>query len=126
MPLIPHWSVLNTAQEIVSGDDCKAADGRGLSWSSPRWPDLAGATLTMVVGHHTLQPLSGSLPVTWTGAVPSSPSSPFTVFLDVAAAQTGVLTAGTYYYTLAAVLPSGDKITLAVGNLTVQAPPTTS
>lgn len=119
----PHWLPLTTHLEIVAGDDCKVADGRGLIWSSPSWPDMANATLTMTVGQH--QPvLSGVLPVTWTGTVGSAPS-PSSISLDVTSAQTGVLPADMYDYTLVATLPSGDRITVAVGKLTVQASPTT-
>lgn len=119
--VFPHWLPLTTHLEIVAGDDCKVADGRGLIWSSPSWPNLAGASLTMTVGHSTLT-LSGLLPVTWTGTVGSAPS-PSSISLDVTSVQTGVLPPTMYDYTLLATLPSGDRITVAVGQLTVQASP---
>jgi hypothetical protein len=121
---LPHWLPLTTHLEIVAGDDCKAADGRALLWTSPSWPNLAGATLTMVIGHNQ-PPLGEILPVTWSGAVSASPDSPSSIFLEVTSAQTGVFAAGMYDYTLQATLTSGDQVTVAVGKLTVQASPTT-
>lgn len=119
MPTAP----LNSHQQIVAGDDFKAADGRALTWTSALWPNVAGATLKMVVGHD--QPnVWGNLPVTWTGTVSASATgSPVTVSLDVTAAQTVTLPAGEYDYTLEATLADTDVVTLAVGKLTVLAPP---
>lgn len=117
-------SPITTHQQVVAGDDYKAADGRALSWSSGMWPDLASATLSMVVGHSQYN-LYGNLPVTWTGTVPASPDAPTTVSLDVAAAQTAALVQDEYDYMLHAVLSDGDVITLAIGKLTVQANPGT-
>ena len=122
--ILPHWSVLTTHQEIVAGDDCKAVDGRALIWSSPSWPNLAGATLAMVIGHDQYN-LYGNLPVTWAGAVSSLYPSPSSIYLEATAAQTIVLPGGMYDYTLTATLPSGDRVTIAVGQLTVQATPGT-
>lgn len=113
---------LHIHQEIVAGDDYKAADGRALSWSSTSWPDLAGATLTMVTGH-TQQNLYGNLPVTWTGSVPASPASPTEISLDVTSAETSNFAADEYDYQLTATLADGDKVTIALGKLTVQAAP---
>lgn len=114
-----HWLPLTTHLEIVAGDDCKIADGRGLIWTSSSWPNLADAALTMTVGHN---PPRGPLPVVWTGTVDSNPS-PSSIHLDVTSVQTGVLLPTMYDYTLLATLPSGDKVTVAVGQLTVQASP---
>jgi hypothetical protein len=109
--------------EITAGDDAKAADGRALSWGpSQTWPDLAGASLKMVVGHFQFN-LYGNLPVTWTGTVPASPDSPSTVSLDVAAAQSASLPQDEYDYMLTATLSDGDTVTLATGKLTVLAAP---
>jgi hypothetical protein len=121
---VGHWLPLTTHLELVAGDDCKVADGRGLAWTSPSWPDLSGATLTMVIGHDR-PPLGEVLPVTWTGTVPASPPSPSSIFLEVTSAQTGVFASGMYDYTLQATLTNGDLVTVAVGKLTVQASPTT-
>jgi hypothetical protein len=84
---------------------------------------MAGATLTMLVGHDK-PPLGQILPVTWTGVVGHTPS-PSSISLDVTAAQTGVLSPGLYDYTLTATLTDGDTVTVAVGKLTVQGSPTT-
>jgi hypothetical protein len=116
-PLVIH-------QNVIAGDDYRAEDGRPLSWPSGVFPDLAGATLSMVVGHNQYN-LYGNLPVTWTGTVPSSPDAPPTVSLDVTAAETIVLVQGEYDYTLTATLADGDKVTIALGKLTVQATPGT-
>jgi len=120
-------SPLNTHQQIVAGDDYKAADGRALTWTSgpvQTWPDLAGATLTMVVGEH--QPnLLPFLPATFTGTVPGTPAAPTTVSLDITAAQTSNIPSSEYDYQLVATLTNGDKITLAYGHLTVLAAPGT-
>lgn len=112
---------LESHQQIVSGDDCKAVDGRALTWTSgpvQPWPNLAGATLSMVIGHN--QPgIYGSLPQTWTETLPGSPASPTTVSLDVTATQTALLLGGIYDYMLSATLVNGDVVTLAYGKLTV-------
>lgn len=110
--------IVNTHLEFVQGDDRKARDGRALTWSSPTWPNVAGATLTMIVGHDS-QDIYGNVPQTWTGTVPSSPPSPSTVSLDVTSAQTLGLPGGQYDYTLTATLTNGDKVTLAAGQLSV-------
>lgn len=119
-----HWLPLDTHLALVAGDDCKAADGRALYWTSPSWPNLAGAALSMVVG--TDAALNGPTPATWTGVVSPVTPSPSTVALELTSAQTAVLLPGMYAYTLTAALVDGDKITVAVGNLTVQAAPGTT
>lgn len=115
---------LSTHQQVVAGDDYKAADGRALSWASGSFPNLAGATLTMVVGHEQWN-LYGNLPVTWTGTVPSSPANPTLVTLSVTSAQTLALPQDEYDYVLTATLADGDQWTIAIGKLTVQASPGT-
>jgi len=110
------WLPLTTHLEGVQGDDWKAADGRALVWSSPSWPNLASAHLSMIVGHNQVR--LGTLPVTWTGTVPST-ASPSSISLDVPAALTSVLGGGEYDYILTAVLPDGDKVTIAAGQLSV-------
>jgi hypothetical protein len=122
MPSAP----LEVHQQIVAGDDCKAADGRALTWTSgpvQPWPDLAGATLTMLVGQS--RPNLGIVPVAWTGTVPGSPAAPTTVSLDVTAAQTILLPEGEFDYQLSAVLADSDTVTIAQGKLTVWAAPGT-
>lgn len=116
-------SPLTTHQQVVAGDDYKAEDGRALSWTSAVFPDLAGSTLTMTVGHVT-QNIYGNMPAFWTGTVPASPDAPQTITLDVTALQTSALPADEYDYTLTATLLDGDKWTVAIGALTVQASPT--
>lgn len=110
--------IVSTHLELVQGDDCKVADGRGLVWASPTWPDVAGATLAMVVGHNS-QDIYGDVPVTWTGTVPDSPPSPSSVSLGVTAAETILLAGGQYDYTLTATLTNKDVVTLAAGHLSV-------
>lgn len=105
-------------QQVVSGDDCLAADGRSLTWTSQDWPNLAGATLTMVVGHNAYN-LFANLPVFWTGTVPATPASPTTVSLDVTAAETSALPPTEYDYVLQSVLADGDHVTIAQGKLSV-------
>jgi hypothetical protein len=116
-PIIIH-------QEIVAGDDFKAVDGRALTWTSGLWPNLAGATLTMTVGHEQYN-LYGNLPLIWTGTVPASPAAPTTVSLDVTSLETSPLPQDEYDYQLTATLTDGDKVTIAVGKLTVRATPGT-
>jgi hypothetical protein len=113
-PIISH-------QEIVAGDDFKAAEGRALVWSSPQWPNLAGAALKMVVG---LNPPSAYTltPVTWTGSVPAG-LPVFIATMEPTHTQTSALAAGCYDYTLSATLPNGDVVTLATGPITVLAEP---
>lgn len=113
-PLIVH-------QEIVKGDDFKAAEGRSLVWESPQWPSLAGAALSMVVGSH-LPNIYGGLPVTWTGSVPVGAAT-WTATIELTHVQTALLTEGCWDYTLTATLLDGDVQTLATGQLTVLANP---
>lgn len=35
------FAPIDTHQQIVAGDDYKAADGRALTWRSGLWPNLA-------------------------------------------------------------------------------------
>jgi hypothetical protein len=120
------FAPLDTHLEIVAGDDYKAADGRALSWTSQMFPsNLAGATLSMVLGHNEYN-LYGNLPITITGSVPGSPASPTTVSLDVAGAITANLPAGQYQYMLTATLTDGDRVTIAAGNLSMLAAPNTT
>jgi hypothetical protein len=121
MPAAP----LTTHQQITAGDDAQARDGRALTWGpSQSWPDLAGATLKMVVGHDQFN-LYGNLPLTWEDTVPASPDKPATVELSVTAAQSANLPQDEYDYQLAATLTNGDVVTLALGKLTVFAAPGT-
>ncbi|MGZ4530822.1 MAG: hypothetical protein ACXVXP_00550 [Mycobacteriaceae bacterium] len=119
-----RWVPLSTHQELTAGNDAKLADGTALEWESALWPDLAGATLTMVVGHEQYN-LYGNLPLTWTGAVSALIPSPSAIHLDVPAALTSNLPQDEYDYQLTATLPSGDAITIAIGKLTVYAAPGT-
>ena len=119
MPAAP----LTTHQQIVAGDDCKAADGRALQWSSATWPSLSGASYQLVVGHAQYN-LYGNLPVTWTGPASSSISNGVTtVSFDVTGSESASLPAGAYDYMLTATLSNGDRVTLAYGQLTVLAAP---
>lgn len=120
-PSGPPVQPIDTHLEIVAGDDCKAADGRALSWSSTHWPNLAGATLTLTIGHTSYNLYE--LPVTITGTVPATPALPTTVTFDVPGSATANLPADQYQYQLIATLTDGDKVTIAAGNLTVSAAP---
>lgn len=113
-PIISH-------QQIVRGDDFKAAEDRALVWTSPQWPNLAGATLKMVVG---LSPPSAFTftPATWTGSVPAG-TPIFIATMELSHTQTSALAAGCYDYTLSATLPNADVVTIATGQLTVLAQP---
>jgi hypothetical protein len=118
LPLTKH-------QQVVSGDDYKAADGRALTWSSSgAWPDLAGASLLMLVGHEQYN-LYGNLPLSWKGTVPASPAQPTEISLDVTSLETSNIPQDEYDYQLTATLADGDKVTLAIGKLTVWAAPGT-
>lgn len=115
-PLVKH-------QEIVAGDDYKAAENRALTWGpSQYWPDLASATLDMIIGHMQFN-LYGNLPVHFTGTVPPSPDSPTTVSMDVAGIQSENMPQDEYDYILHATLGNGDRIPIAQGKLTVLADP---
>jgi hypothetical protein len=131
MPVLPPspgnpgpWQPQTTHQEITAGNDSKAVDGNALVWESASWPDLAGAALSMVVGHAQYN-LYGNLPVTWTGIVPTLPDWPSSIHLDVPALLSQNLPQDEYQYQLSATLPSGDVILVAHGNLTVNAAPGT-
>lgn len=111
--------------EMTAGDDYKAADNTALSWTSKIFPsNLASAALTLTIGHDQYN-LYGNLPISVTGTVPATPASPTTITLDVPGTATANLPAGQYQYQLDAVLPDGDKQTLAHGNLTMWAVPNT-
>jgi hypothetical protein len=107
--------------EIVKGDDYRAAEERALVWSSPQWPSVAGATLSMVVGSH-LPNIYGGLPVTWLGSVPAGTPT-WTATIELTHVQTALLSEGCWDYTLTATLLDGDVVTLATGQLTVLANP---
>lgn len=113
-PIIVH-------QEIVRGDDFKAAEGRALVWESPQWPNLAGAILSLVVGSH-LPNIYGGLPVTWLGLVPAGVPT-WTATIELTHVQTALVNEGCWDYTLTATLLNGDVVTLATGQLTVLANP---
>lgn len=116
-PVIVH-------QEIVKGDDYKAAEGRALVWASPQWPNLAGASLAMVVGSSQPSVFAGFWPITFTGAVPAGVPI-WTATIEMSHIQTGAIALpGCYDYTLTATLPDGDVETLATGQLSVLAAPT--
>lgn len=110
--------------QFTAGDDCKAADGRALAWTSATWPDLTGSTLTLVIGHDQYN-LFGNSPVTFTApAAVVAASGAQTVSMDLTSAQTDQLSAGEFDYTLTAKLADGDTVTLAAGWVSVFAPPT--
>lgn len=113
-PIISH-------QEIVRGDDFKAAEGRALAWTSPQWPNLAGATLAMIVGS-ALPNTLGGLPVTWPGSVAAG-APIWVATIELTHVQTAAVGEGCWNYTLVATLPDGDVQTIATGQLTVLANP---
>jgi hypothetical protein len=113
-PIIQHC-------EIVKGDDFKAAEGRALTWQSPQWPNIAGATLSMIVGSN-MPNIYGALPLTWTGSVPAG-TPIWLATIELSHVQTEAITEGCWDYTLTATLPDGDRVTLATGQLTVLANP---
>lgn len=116
---------LDTYQQLTAGNDAKLADGSALVWVSAKWPNLAGATLAFVVGHDRHFCPFSNLPLTLTGIVPTLPASPSAVSLEVPSATSLSLVEGQYDYLLTATLTSGDKVTLAIGKLTVYANPGT-
>jgi hypothetical protein len=115
---------ITTHQEIVRGDDYRIADQRALSWSSPQWPNLAGSTLTMVVGRldPNIPAIAALSTVTWTGSVPAGPVTT-TATLELTSAQTKQVPVDCLDYSLIATLADGDRVTLAIGKLTVQGEP---
>lgn len=128
MPVIPNpepqdqFVALDTHVELAAGLDAKQADGTGLSWYSAKWPDLAGATLTLTVGHKQYN-LYGDLPIHVTSSVPTTTPSPSVVHVDVPGALTATLPGGQYDYQLDAQLVNGDSILLASGHLSITAEP---
>ena len=124
---------LDTHQEIVAGDDYMAADGRALVWGpSQYWPNLSGATLSLIVGHNEFS-ITSTLPLTWTAVIPLSegengqPGPPVTLAsLDVTGADSLNMPPAEYDYLLNATLLDGDTIALAAGKLTVLGAPGTT
>lgn len=114
-PIILH-------KEIVKGDDFKAAEGQALVWESPEWPNIAGASLSMVVGSSLPTP-SALTPFTWTGSI-SAGAPTWTATIELSHTQTAPVAEGCWDYILTATLPDGDVVTLATGQLTVLASPT--
>lgn len=113
-PIIVH-------QEITAGDDYKAAEGRALTWQSPQWPNLAGASISLVWGFDQANIL-GASPVTWTTIQPSTPASTLAT-VELSHEQTKEAAEGCFDYVLRAVLADGDTFTLATGQLTISVEP---
>lgn len=109
---------------IVAGDDYLAADGRSLTWYCPEAPDLAGATLELVIGFHNPD-IHVALPISWTGTMPTGAPT-HVAHLDVTHEQTRAVPAGCYDYSLRATLTDSSVVTIAEGQLTVQAEPGTT
>lgn len=111
-------------QEIVRGDTYKAAEGRALTWASSDWPNIAGSSLTMTVGHldPNIPAIAASPSIKWTGSVPAGPAI-WVATIELTATQTAEPPEGCLDYTLAATLPDGDVVTLAIGQLTVLTQP---
>lgn len=114
-------ALLNVLKTIVQGDDYRAAESRALTWASPSWPNLAGATLEMTVGHDNSN-IYGNLPVVWKQTLPGSPETRIAT-LELNHTQTGELAEGVFDYTLRATLLNEDRLTLSRGRLTVIAKP---
>jgi hypothetical protein len=102
---------------LVEGDDYKAADGRGIGFSSSTWPNLTGATVRFYACN-----LDTSVnDINAAAASATQSMSTWTVAIDLSAAQTGALTPSIkgYEYSLKATLSDGSVVTLARGQMTV-------
>lgn len=93
---------------IVVGDDYRADDGRALEWqdSNSSWPDLAGATVDMLLNGQT-----------YAATLPDGN----TVRVELTAAQTGALNVGAKRFSIRALI-GGHVITLASGYCRVGLP----
>lgn len=100
--------------ELIHGDDYLAADNRALQWASATFPTLTGATIQLQVRAATK-----TSPSSFNGTVLNST----TAEVELTAAQTLSLTAGTYTYALKATLTDTHTVTLATGPLVVQNQP---
>lgn len=101
---------------LYQGDDYAAADSRTLSWSLTGAPSLSGAAITWkLVDNDGTEALTKSASV--------SGSSPQIVTVALTDDDTTTLDPSgrkQYRYDLAAVLGSGNKVTLARGSVTVK------
>lgn len=92
--------------KVLKGDDYDAADSRAILWESDDWPSLSGATIKLYVDIK-----SGMLEFAAT-----SPSAG-QVAVELTAAQTASVPAGSYNYALRAVMVNNNVVTLATGTL---------
>lgn len=102
--------------EIVRGDDYSALDGRALEWTNAAgtWPDLTGATITFTAK------ASGSTTFTAPGSVVVATGAGQKVRVQLSAAQTNLAVNSRIFDVQATLSPSGRRITLLFGTLTIK------
>jgi hypothetical protein len=106
---------------IVRGDEYNNADGRALEWSTVAatdWPDLTGATIVLTARNSSGGTLTKAGSVVTPGGVNKK------VRVELVAADTSGLTLGLNEYSFdiqATLSPSGRKVTLVRGFITVLA-----
>jgi hypothetical protein len=95
---------------VDQGYDYYAADERELSWTDDNatWPDLTGATAKLLVDGEEF------------ACTVTTPSGPATVTLELSAAQTGAIDAGSHPFVIAATLLNTHEIPLVRGRLIVR------
>jgi len=77
------------------GDSYRNADGRALDWESDDWPDLTGATVTVIVGK--VAQFAGSV---------VSPAGPGIVRLELTTAQSATIPVGRHKFQVVATIGS--------------------
>ena len=116
----------NLHLEIVQGDDCRAVDGRAITFvgHGVQWPAAAQVKFNVYEpDDNRCDPLQAITPVLTSDGVyaPLTNASPPTASFDVLRSQSVQLATGVrrYVYEVRALLPSGSVITLARGHVTV-------
>ncbi len=105
--------------ELVQGDSYSNTDSRALVWDLTGFPDLTGATVTMLARSRSQLEESGAI-LSVTGAVVTATGSQ-RVRAELTVTDTLELIPGQdqYEYQVVATLSGGSKVTLVRGDVTV-------
>jgi len=105
--------------ELVQGDSYSNTDSRALVWDLTGFPDLTGATVTMMARSRSMLEESGAI-LSVTGAVVTATGSQ-RVRAELTVTDTADLISGEnqYEYQVVASLSGGGPVTLVRGDMTV-------
>lgn len=123
--IIARSAIVDSGQHLilVRGDDYNVASGQPLEWTDPNgnWPTLTSATITLTIRTKESDGSGGAVVLTQAGSVVTAGGDNKKVRVEPLTAKTSLLTPGSKVnlFDVEAVLSTGERVTLIVGQCTV-------